>query len=391
MFTHLVSELGLSNNSLVDAYDPEYQTWGQQQISAVQTVKSVPRLLYRARKSLLEGLSDHECPGLDHELRAQHQYLPQGAQAQPAPSQAMSPSTKALKRPAPDAHPTEGANKHFRTASQGYIHSTAHTPTFPPSIPTQTHSGAGTPLGAPQMPSSSPGVQSPYLQRDDALHTTPDGDLSVGMSQHAHPHAHSHSQSHTQQHTQSHSQSHSQPHSQSQQQPAAPVASSSAAALPGGGGGLGLSSHPPLKRWPNDYAVCEIAAGFERMDELIRATPSLTQRAAFERVFGCRYVKSTVCRHRGVWKRADAGLKDGFVRMGAGEGALWNEFVKKTDYRREGPQRAVKQPDDDAAAAAGMGDVGIGYAAMGMNSLGLGVMVPGEGQQPPMASLAPPA
>ena len=67
-------------------------------------------------------------------------------------------------------------------------------------------------------------------------------------------------------------------------------------------------------------------------------------------------------------------------------------------HAAHGPEptsRSVLSPhgafDDDAAAAAGMGDVGIGYAAMGMNSLGLGVMVPGEGQQPPMASLAPPA
>lgn len=72
------------------------------------------------------------------------------------------------------------------------------------------------------------------------------------------------------------------------------------------------------------------------MDNLIRQTPSLTQKNAFERVFGCRYVKSTVCRHRGVWKRADKALKESFERMGTVENALWGEFVKKTDFRREG-------------------------------------------------------
>ena len=46
--------------------------------------------------------------------------------------------------------------------------------------------------------------------------------------------------------------------------------------------------HPPLKRWPNDYTVGEIASGFSSMDALIQQTPTLTQRAAFERVFGCR-------------------------------------------------------------------------------------------------------
>src|SRR5258707_8337341 len=63
--------------------------------------------------------------------------------------------------------------------------------------------------------------------------------------------------------------------------------------------------HPPLKRWPNDYSVQEVSVGFDQMDALANAQPSLTQRVAFERVFGCRYVKSTVCRHRAVWRRAD--------------------------------------------------------------------------------------
>ena len=91
------------------------------------------------------------------------------------------------------------------------------------------------------------------------------------------------------------------------------------------------------------------------MDGLVRDVPAMTQRAAFEQVFGCRYVKSTVCRHRGVWKRADKSLKDGFERMGPVESALWGEFVKKTDFRREGP-RAVKtqhEVDDDAGCSLG--------------------------------------
>jgi len=54
--------------------------------------------------------------------------------------------------------------------------------------------------------------------------------------------------------------------------------------------------HPPLKRWPNDYTVSEIAAGFRAMDAMVARSPTATQKMAFERVFGGRYVKSTVCR-----------------------------------------------------------------------------------------------
>ncbi|KZV66769.1 hypothetical protein PENSPDRAFT_688712 [Peniophora sp. CONT] len=45
-------------------------------------------------------------------------------------------------------------------------------------------------------------------------------------------------------------------------------------------------SHPPLKRWPDDYSMSEIVKGFDNMDTLLAATPTLTQRAAFKRVFG---------------------------------------------------------------------------------------------------------
>ncbi|KIJ14754.1 hypothetical protein PAXINDRAFT_99820 [Paxillus involutus ATCC 200175] len=54
--------------------------------------------------------------------------------------------------------------------------------------------------------------------------------------------------------------------------------------------------HPPLKRWPNDYTVSEIAAGFRAMDAMVARSPTATQKMGFERVFGGRYVKSTVCR-----------------------------------------------------------------------------------------------
>lgn len=105
--------------------------------------------------------------------------------------------------------------------------------------------------------------------------------------------------------------------------------------------------HPPLKRWPNDYAVCEVSAGFKQMDALIAQQPTSTQRAAFERVFGCRYVKSTVCRHRGVWRRADDNIRLSFEAMGTDESAVWGDFVKQVEGRR----KADGQTATAAAAA----------------------------------------
>ncbi|EKM56243.1 uncharacterized protein PHACADRAFT_92809 [Phanerochaete carnosa HHB-10118-sp] len=338
-FKDITESLALSNNSFIDAYDPESQTWSQQPTTAVQTIKhlpnQLPRLLFRARKSLLEGLSDHECSGLDHELRIQHHA--HHANGQSPTLDASSPPTRPAKRPAPDGA-GEPMAKHFRTPSTGFVHSGTHTPAFATNMSAQQQQQQPGP-SAPMNPSpTSPSLQSPFLQRDDALQPASDDALVGGA----------------------------------QGQPGAAPGGS------GGGAGGGASpTGPPGKRWPNDYAVCEIAQGFQQMDKLTAATPSLTQRAAFERVFGCRYVKSTVCRHRGVWKRADGALKDAFVRMGTGEGALWGEFVKKTDFRRE--HHKVKGQDEDGLDA----HVQIDY----MGSLGLGMV---DEPPPPMASLAPP-
>lgn len=363
-FKDITESLGLNSTSYIDAYDPESRTWSQQPINAVQTIKplpnQLPRLLFRARKSLLEGLTDHECAGLDHELRLQHQHgarVGTGTNTQSPALDASSPPHRPAKRPVPDGGPgAEPPAKHFRTSSAGFVHSGTHTPTFASSMPAQPqqqpqpqpqqqqqqqHQHQQQQQQAPANPSpSEAGLQSPFMQRDDdALHPVPDDGLVGGPP--------------------------------SQHQTGAPS-----------GGAVGSSpSGTPGKRWPNDYAVCEIAAGFAQMDKLTAATPSLTQRAAFERVFGCRYVKSTVCRHRGVWKRADAGLKDAFVRMGPGEGALWGEFVKKTDFRREHHHK-VKGQDDDANAL----DAQMPLDYMG--PLGLGMDDP---PPPPMASLAPPS
>jgi hypothetical protein len=72
------------------------------------------------------------------------------------------------------------------------------------------------------------------------------------------------------------------------------------------------------------------------MDALANTQPSLTQRAAFERVFGCRYVKSTVCRHRAVWRRADEDMRAAFVKLGRDERAMWGEFVRRVEGRASG-------------------------------------------------------
>jgi len=89
------------------------------------------------------------------------------------------------------------------------------------------------------------------------------------------------------------------------------------------------------------------------MDALVTQSTNgsmLTHRAAFERVFGSRYVKSTVCRHRGLWKKAQPNLKAQYEAMGHDERACWGEFVRAVEGRSSslrvaGPNSTMNTPN----------------------------------------------
>lgn len=62
--------------------------------------------------------------------------------------------------------------------------------------------------------------------------------------------------------------------------------------------------------------------------------PRERQRTAFERVFGCRYVKSTVGRARLYWKRASQEIKDHFMALPPEDPrGKWQNFVHLMDGR----------------------------------------------------------
>jgi len=118
------------------------------------------------------------------------------------------------------------------------------------------------------------------------------------------------------------------------------------------------------------------------MDALASAQPSLTQRAAFERVFGCRYVKSTVCRHRAVWRRADDDVRGGFIKLGRDERAMWGEFVRRVEGRASG-LNAQSASESDVPHLQGVMQVPLRHLPLRRDE--------SEGtQEPVMGSLVPP-
>lgn len=201
-FPGIISDLGITPAVYLDTYNPTSQVWEQSTITTVRMVERDQRLLYRVRRSLLQGLNDDECIGLANEM---------ALQAKPH-----------LKRPSIDLLPQPSAKRPHLT---------------------------------PPSPSAS------------IAPTTPEPSPLEGTS----------------------------------------------------------------RRWPNDYTVSEVSTGFNSMESLSTNAPGpvgashLTRKAAFERVFEAKYVKSTVCRHLSVWRRADTASIQECHNM------PWNDFVRRIE------------------------------------------------------------
>lgn len=113
-------------------------------------------------------------------------------------------------------------------------------------------------------------------------------------------------------------------------------ASPSAPVQAGGSEGTStIAGSGSAKRWPTDYTVHEITAGFDAMTALVKADPSARQKSAFERVFPpCRYVKSTVGRAKLYWKRASQEIRDHFLSLPRDDPrGRWTHFVHLMDGR----------------------------------------------------------
>jgi hypothetical protein len=293
-------------------------------IETVRLVVTEQRVLYKLRKSLLEDLAEAECPGLQEEIAAQPRMEPNGKHVF-VPQTPTGP----IKRRAPDITPeSTPPNKYYipdgmyqgmaQSAQAQPIHQygmpVAQPQTFPQSLSTPTPKrvqGQAVPIHASSSqtqvqttsspPTSSATVSKPSFGYSQQL------DLYPGVTSEPLPTRNSSASTLT----------------------SRPSPPESKAPIP-------HHPHPPLKRWPNDYSVQEVSVGFDQMDALANAQPSMTQRVAFERVFGCRYVKSTVCRHRAVWRRADEDLRTAFVKLGRDERAMWGEFVRRVEGRASG-------------------------------------------------------
>ncbi|KAH9061979.1 hypothetical protein EDB87DRAFT_350588 [Lactarius vividus] len=367
-FPSLLSSLSLTQNSFVDAYNASTAQWEQHMIETVRLVASEQRVLYRLRKSLLDGLAEEECPGLQEEVSAQPRMEQNGKL--PYPPQ---PPPGSLKRRATDVTPdSTPPNKYYipdgmyqgtpQPVQTHQMHQfgvpVTQAQTYPQNLSTPKRmQGQAVPIHATSSQSqvqttSSPPSSSGTLPKQSFVYSQQQLELYPGAAAESLVATNGSSPAH-----------------QSRLSPPP----SSKAPIP-------HHPHPPLKRWPNDYSVQEVSVGFDQMDALASAQPSLTQRAAFERVFGCRYVKSTVCRHRAVWRRADDDVRDAFIKLGRDERAMWGEFVRRVEGRASGLNMPSTANESDVTHMQGVMQVPLRHLSLRRDE--------GEGTQEPVHGFA---
>lgn len=332
-FDHLTTDLGLSTNSYLDTFIPVSGQWEQHTIQTVRHVDAQQRLIYKLRRSLIEPLREDECPTLREEILMQRSLrrdsYSTSSDIQNSSSTA-SISDKAsgnddqtkntLKRSAPQHDQDPGHNSKVHVSNAYYMAHNGESGLVA-SSPADQDSNRSTPT----LPSPQVGNQS----QDNSVYMYENPVFYAGGNGQGGPH--------------------NNPLPHYLIAPPAPPAP------------IPYHPHPPLKRWPNDYTVSELSNGFHSMDLLISQSPagaSMTQKTAFERVFGSRYVKSTVCRHRAVWRKAPRALREHFEAMGTDDRACWGEFVRRVENRPAGknsqgggdimsPVLPRPPPDDD--------------------------------------------
>lgn len=351
----LMSDLGLTPSTYLDTYNSQSGRWEQHTIGSVRLVETQQRLLYRIRQSLFEGLPEDDCLSLGEEVELQAKPTRGGVVA--AAPRAHDEGMGTLKRSAPDMPDPGPAAK--RQATNGYYMNAS------PAV-----FGASAPSTQPDGPPPAPQIES-----QNGSSTSNNNSVAAAAAAAA-------AAAYLYQSTLSFT-----PHSASPHLLPPYLTNPNHGSTP-----IPYHPHPPLKRWPNDYTVSELSAGFLAMEALISQSPtgaSMTQRAAFERVFGSRYVKSTVCRHRGVWRKAHPGVREQFEKMGGDERACWGEFVRRVEGRpvagKLGPGLAQQQ--QPIAYHGPPGAAMVAHPGHGTDSQN----APEGGSEPAMGSLQDPA
>lgn len=268
----LVTEFQLNDVSLFDVW--EDNQWKIIRTSTVIMVEKDRKLLLRLRKSLRDGLSLEECPGISDELALQPRV---NGTKRSSKVQLVSPLKKAAR--VEHSATLESGSSIPQPIAPTQIAPTQIAPTQ--IAPTQTTSTQAAPTqAAPTQTTSTQAAPTQILPTQTALPQTPatNAAFTIDLTTEIHP---------------------------------APVAAT-----------------PPLQRLSIlDMPVARWDAGWKKISRIIDDNPKAIERDVFPQVFGFNYCKSSVGKYKRAWKNAPPDLRRAFLQMGDVSEASWRLFT----------------------------------------------------------------
>jgi hypothetical protein len=281
-----MSMLNLPTTSSVELYDQSTGEWMQQMLETVRFVESEQKLLYKVRKGLSKGLDDTECLGLQNEIA-----WVKGQGVSAAPEDVISGSASSIGSDSDDIYQ--------------YLSLPDDSPRGTPSLAQSTCA-----LNRPPVTPASEDV--PMSSYSTTLTLTGHGYEEAGCVRDCPGHMlklTGNNKTYT-----------TDASDRGTKEGEAPPDFFACLPHP-----PPVRPHPPLRRWPFDFTVSEVAHGFRRMRQYKSLFDHNIRREAFQHVFGCRFVPHEFRRHYKTWATAKKGVKK---RFEDDKTAMWGEFEK---------------------------------------------------------------
>lgn len=112
---------------------------------------------------------------------------------------------------------------------------------------------------------------------------------------------------------------------------------------------------PVDKMWPHDFYVCTVASGLAKIEKMMgrnrlkaqSTKPQYTLKSAFHKAFpNTRWAKTTFCKYRKLWNKADEDVQRRFIDLGESSKAVFKSFITALDDPRHIPSSSEDDGSD---------------------------------------------
>ena len=99
-----------------------------------------------------------------------------------------------------------------------------------------------------------------------------------------------------------------------------------------------------------ELSISAWEAGYGQIKKMLDDDSKMTEALAFPTVFGLRYVKSTACKYKRLWKNAPEKMKATYIKLGNSKAASWHNFSIALRNGRNGRDQSSPPPSPSASS-----------------------------------------